>query len=179
MSFAPVHNDFIRNGNIVCGVCTGTPDHLMTLHSKYTDNNMELFPPLLLLQQLSRKDFRVSVEISAHSSSTAFVRSGTYVGWEGLVCNLYSSSSQRSSMRALKFFQTKLIQSCLNGPWCTVMLEEKRAFPKLFPQRWKHSKIIWYAKTLSFPITVCKGPALNLKTVPYHYPPPNFTVGTM
>ncbi len=161
-----MHNNCKRNGNVVCYVCTGTPDHLIlnirtiiwscSLHCCYYNSFHS-----------SRKDFHVSVEIFAHSSSRAFLRSGTDVGWEGLVCNLYSSSFQSSSMRALKFFHTKLIQSCLYGPWCTVMLEYKWAFPKLFPQRWKHSKMVWYVKTLSFLITVCKGPALNPKKQSY------------
>ncbi|CAB1414892.1 unnamed protein product [Pleuronectes platessa] len=42
----------------------------------------------------------------------------------------------------VKFFHTKLTQPCLYGPcfvhWSRVVLEQKRGFPKRFPQSWKH-----------------------------------------
>ena len=74
-----------------------------------------------------------------HSSRSAFVRSHTDVGWEGLALalihpNVFYRVEVRTLCRPVKFIHTKLSHPCLYAPcfvhWCTVMLEQEGAKKK-------------------------------------------------
>ena len=83
-----------------------------------------------------------------HSSRSAFVRSHTDVGREGLALSLHSNSSQRCSIRlrsglcagqSSSSTPNSLIHVFMDLALCTgaVMLEQERAIPNLFPQSWE------------------------------------------
>ena len=101
-----------------------------------------------LLGKLSTKFRSVFMGIFDHSSSSAFVRSDTDVGPEGLAHSLHSNSSQRSSIglgsglcAGLSSSSTPnlLIHVFMDLALCTcVILEQEGVIPKLFPQSWEH-----------------------------------------
>ena len=84
-----------------------------------------------------------------HSSRSAFVRSGTDVdenAWltvsAQFIPNVFNQVDARTLCRPVKFLHPKLAHPCIYGPclvhWCTVMLEQEGAHPKLSLQNWEH-----------------------------------------
>ena len=120
-----------------------------------------------------------------HSSRSAFVRSHTDIGREGLALILHSSSSRRCSIGLRSGLCAGQSSSSTSNSmslwtcfvhWCTVILEQEGAIPKLFPQSWEHEIVqhllVFWSIQSSKPI--------SWKTTPhYNPPPPNFTLGTM
>ena len=98
------------------------------------------------------------------------VRSHTDVGWEGLALTLCSNSAQRCRVEVRTLcIHTKLSHPCLYGlcfvHWCTVMLEQEGAIPKLLPQSWGHG-IVSMLKHSEFLSLEIRGQAQFLKNTP-------------
>ena len=100
----------------------------MTSHSISIIINMEP-PPILQLQQLLLF-WEGSLHILKCVSLLKFIP------------DVLDVVEVRALCGPVKFCHTKLTQPCLYGPcfvhWGRVLLEQKRAFPKLLPQSWKH-----------------------------------------
>ncbi|XP_051528965.1 uncharacterized protein LOC127426291 [Myxocyprinus asiaticus] len=130
-----------------------------------------------------------------HSSRSAFVRSDTDVGREGLARSLRSNSSQRCSIglrsglcagQSSSSTPNSLIhvfmdlalctgaQSCWNRKGPSPNCSHKVGSMEL-------SKISWYAEAFRVPFTGTKGPSPAPEKQPHTIipSPPNFTVGTM
>jgi len=129
-----------------------------------------------------------------HSFRSAFVRSDTDVGWEGLAHSLRSNSSQRCSieLRSGPWGQSSsstpnwLIHVFIDLALCTGVQScwnRKRPSPNCFHKvrSMKLSKISWYAEAFRAPFTGTKGPSPAPEKQPHTIipPPPNFTLGTM
>jgi len=101
---------------------------------------MELAHPLQLSASTLLEFRSVFMGIFDHSSWSAFVRSGTDVGWEGLAHSLLSNSSQSRSIRSRSGLCAG--QSSSSTPNQLIMslwtLLWNRNIPKLFPQSWEH-----------------------------------------
>jgi len=146
--------------------------------------NMELVHPFAALTSstlLGRPSTRfrsVFMGTFDHSSTSAFVRSGTDVGWKGLACSLCSNSSQRYSIglrsglcesqsssstpNSLNIFRDlALFTGVPTVHWCFHKT-------KLFPQSWEHEIVQ--------NVLVC----WSIK-ISFHFPflSPNFIFGTM
>ena len=130
-----------------------------------------------------------------HSSRSAFVRSHTDVGREGLALSLRSNSSQRFSIGLrsglcagqsssstphslihvfMDFALCTGAQSCWNRKGPSPNCSHKVGSMEL-------SKISWYAEAFRVPFTGTKGPRPVPEKQPHTIipPPPNFTLGTM
>ena len=130
-----------------------------------------------------------------HSSRSAFVRSQTDVGREGLALSLHSKSSQRCSIGSRSglcagqsssstpnylihvFMDLALCtgaQSCWNRKGQSPNCSHKVGSMEL-------PKISWFAEAFRFPFTVTKGqrPAPEKQPHTIIPPPPNLTLGTM
>ncbi len=130
-----------------------------------------------------------------HSSRSAFVRSDTDVGREGLARSLCSNSSQRCSIglrsglcagQSSSSTPNSLIhvfmdlalctgaQSCWNRKGPSPICSHKVGSMEF-------SKISWYAEAFRVPFTGTKGPSPAPEKQPHTIipSPPNFTVGTM
>ena len=130
-----------------------------------------------------------------HSSRSAFVRSGTDVGREGLARSLRSNSSQRCSIglrsglcagQSSSSTPNLLIHVFMDLALCTgaqSCWNRKRPSPNCSHKvgSMKLSKMSWYAEALRVPFTGTKGPSPTPEKQPHTIipPPPNFTLGTM
>lgn len=89
----------------------------MTSHSKLSLVQLQQLP---LSWEGFLQDFKVSVEMFAHSSRRAFLRSDTNVGHSQSLFQFIPTVSDgveiRALCRSIKFFHTKLIQHFLFGP---------------------------------------------------------------
>ena len=160
---------------------------------------MSVHPLQLQQLQLFWKGFQqglgVFMGIFDHSSRSAFVRSHTDVGREGLALSLRSNSSQRCSIglrsglcagQSSSSTPNSLIhvfmdlalctgaQSCWNRKGPSPNCSHKVGSMEL-------SNISWYAEAFRVPFTGTKGPSPAPEKQPHTIipPPPNFTLGTM
>ena len=131
-----------------------------------------------------------------HSSRSAFVRSDTDVGREGLARSLRSNSSQRCSIglrsglcagQSSSSTPNSLIHVFMDLALCT---GAQSCWNRKGPNSpncshkvgsMKLSKISWSAEALRVPFTGTKGPSPTPEKQPHTIipPPPNFTLGTM
>ena len=130
-----------------------------------------------------------------HSSRSAFVRSHTDVGREGLALSLRSNSSQRCSIglrsglcagqsssstpnSLIHVFMDLALCTCAQSCW-----NRKGPSPSCSHEVWSMelSKISLYAEAFRVPFTGTKGPRPAPEKLPHTVipPPPNFTLGTM
>ena len=115
-----------------------------------------------------------------HSSRSAFVRSDTDVGGEGLARSLRSNSSQRCSIGLRSGLYAG--QSSSSKPNCVIHVfmdlalcwPSPKCLHKVGSMKW--SKISWYAEAFRVPFTGTKGPSPAPEKQPHTIipPPPNF-----
>ncbi|XP_051526065.1 uncharacterized protein LOC127424703 [Myxocyprinus asiaticus] len=130
-----------------------------------------------------------------HSSRSAFVRSDTDVGREGLARSLHSNSSQRCSIglrsglcagQSSSSTPNSLIHVFMDLALCTgaqSCWNRKGPSPNCSHNvgSMELSKISWYAEAFRVPFTGTKGPSPAPEKQPHTIipPPPNLTDGTM